>query len=112
MINRTSILNKSHHDKFECFNTVGLILQDQIYLNRNDELLQFDINDIKQINIKKERNLKNNHSLFVTSCALVFSTFLLGNSIGQNYKLAFIFVSSVLLLISFFLKTITIKFYL
>lgn len=104
MVNLKPFPTNSQQNKLECFNTVGLILQDQIYLNKNDQFLQFDINDIKQINLKKERDLKNNYSLFVMSCALVYSTSLLENSIGQNYKLVFFLLSSVLLLFSFFKK--------
>lgn len=75
MINIKPILANSKQNKLEYFNAIGLIFQNHIYLNRNNALIQYEIDDIKRVYFKKERNLNQNFFSFITSLIIAFSSY-------------------------------------
>ncbi|TBX67036.1 hypothetical protein EZL74_10280 [Flavobacterium silvisoli] len=100
----TIFLNAEDH-KLEYFNTIGLLFQNHVYLNKNDELLEFDIKEIKRIYFRKQRDLKDNYCLFILSAVLAGATLYLGSYLSQNYKLPILIISGLLLLFSFLKKS-------
>ena len=104
MINIKPIPINSQPNKLEYFNTIGLIFQNDIYLNRKNTLVQYEIDDIKRIVFKKQRNLNHNYFTFLISLSIAFSSYALGIVTG-NFKLFGFVVSGILLLYSFLNKS-------
>ncbi|WP_333600849.1 hypothetical protein [Flavobacterium sp.] len=91
MIDIKPIHVNSPNNKLEYYNALGLIFQNHVCLNRDNDLLQYEINDIKRIYFKKNRCLKNNYSLFMISLVMVVSTYLL-----RTYFINYIFFSFII----------------
>lgn len=104
MINIKPILKNSNHNELEYFNTIGLIFQNDIYLNRNNVLLKYEIEDIKRIAFKKQRNLNRNYFTFFIAVLIAFFLYTSGSIIG-NFKLFGFLFSGILLVYSFLNKS-------
>lgn len=104
MINIHHLADNSELNKLEYFNTIGLIFQNEIYLNRNDVLLKYDVDEIKRVAFKKQRSLNRNYFTLFLSLLIVFFTCALGNILG-NFKLFGFLISGSLLLYSFLNKS-------
>lgn len=104
MIHTKPFFTNSQHHKLEYFNTIGLIFQNHIYLNRNNVSVQYDIADIKRVIFKKQRNLNQNCLLFVISLFIAFYSHTLGIILG-NFKLFGFLVSGSFLVYSFLRKS-------
>lgn len=104
MINIKPILANSKQNKLEYFNAIGLIFQNHIYLNRNNALIQYEIDDIKRVYFKKERNLNQNFFSFITSLIIAFSSYASAAFLG-NFKLIAFMVSGCFFLYSFLNKS-------
>ncbi|WP_162127903.1 hypothetical protein [Flavobacterium phycosphaerae] len=100
-----TIFHSPQDNHLEHFNTIGLLFQNRIYLNKNDELVQFDISEIRRIYFKKQRNIKNNSFLFMLSCIFATATVFLEKYLEQNYKLPLFLFSGMLLVYSLVKKS-------
>ncbi|MGL2965811.1 hypothetical protein [Flavobacterium sp. XGLA_31] len=73
--NRT---NKEY--QLEYYNPIGLLFKEHIFLHENNKLLEFDIQEIKRIFFKKERNLKQNYLLLTLAFPLLMGSFFLNSN--------------------------------
>lgn len=76
------MFNKFNHSKpeseyqLEYFNAIGLLFKNQLILNKNNKLVEFNIEEIKSIYFKKDRELHQNYLIFLIACSLfAFSIF-------------------------------------
>lgn len=56
--------------QLEYYNTIGLLFNKHLILNKNNKLVEFSIDEIKSISIKKERELNLNYIIFIIACSL------------------------------------------
>lgn len=69
------------------YNSVGLIYDDYIYLNKKECLVRLESNLIRNIYFRKEKALTNNY-LLLTAGLLIFATLLLtGNQLPFPHKI-------------------------
>jgi len=72
--------------ELEYQNRVGMLFKNHIFLNDNNKILKFKIQEIKRLFLKKERNLKFNYVLLtVATCIFVLSLIFCGNSILYRF---------------------------
>jgi hypothetical protein len=91
----------SPNEKLEYFNSLGLIFQNRIYLNKKNDLVAYEINDIRRIYLKKGRNLRINYIFFIMATVMGFTVFLSKKLLG-DYNVIGYAVSAGVLLFSLF----------
>jgi hypothetical protein len=70
MFNKITLTNPESEYQLEYYNTIGLLFRNQLILNKNNNLVEFDIDEIKSVYFKKERDLTNNYLIFIVACSL------------------------------------------
>jgi hypothetical protein len=70
MFNKITLSNPETEYQLEYFNAIGLLFRNQLFLNKNNNLVEFEIKEIKSVYFKKERDLSHNYILFVIACSL------------------------------------------
>lgn len=81
MLKTLHIANIDEEYQLEYYNPVGLLFKKHIFLNDDNKILEFDLQEIKRLMFKKERDLKANYLLHTLACfLLVTSTFFPDNS--------------------------------
>lgn len=71
MFNKITLTNPETEYQLEYYNAIGLLFRNQLFLNKNNKLIEFDIKEIKSVYFKKERDLTNNYIIFVFACCLL-----------------------------------------
>ena len=95
-----TVLNES---KLEYFNSYGLVFHDRFYVSRENNLLRIDLNKVKTIRLIKGRKYEMNFFSFISSCLIIYFSFLLENNL-MMYKYVFYISAVLLIIISFNLK--------
>jgi membrane-bound metal-dependent hydrolase YbcI (DUF457 family) len=70
MFNNFNLSNPESEYQLEYYNSIGLLFSDQLILNKNNKLVEFNIQEIKSIYFKKERELTQNYLIFIIACSL------------------------------------------
>jgi len=77
MIKRLPLTDVDKEYELEYYNPVGLLFKNQIFIHDYQKILEFDIQEIKHLTLKKERDLKVNFVLFCISSFLLIVTLFL-----------------------------------
>lgn len=72
---------------FDYYNSVGLIYDDYIYINKKDCLVRLESKLIKNIYFKKEKTLTKNYLMMATGLVLYTVLILLTKSIPLEYRI-------------------------
>ncbi len=97
MFNNYTLTNPEAEYHLEYYNTIGLLFNDQLILNKNNKLLEFNIQDIKSIYFKKERELTQNYLIFIIACSLFAFSIYFNNKEILVQKIGIIIAFGILL---------------
>jgi hypothetical protein len=86
------------------YNSVGLIYDDFVCINKKDCLVRLEFNLIRNIHFKKEKALTSNYFLLVTGLLLFVSLILTDKIIPLDYKIMAYATSVILLILAFLVK--------
>jgi len=65
-------LSKPESDyQLEYYNAIGLLFSDHLILNKDNKLIEFNIDEIKSISFQKERELNQNYLILLLGGALL-----------------------------------------
>jgi len=97
MFNKFSQTNLESEYQLEYYNAIGLLFKNQLFLNKNNNLLEFNIQEIKSVSLKKERDLTNNYLLFAVACLLFVLSLSLSAKIAWANNIGFGLAAGLLL---------------
>lgn len=85
MFNKITLSKEETDFQLEYYNSIGLLFRNQLFLNKNNKVVEFTIPEIKSIYFKKERDLNQNYIIFIIACALfTFSLYFITQDVMQQ----------------------------
>lgn len=100
----TTLMSANQNSSIDYYNSVGLIYDDFVYINKKDCLVRLEFDLIRNIYFKKEKALTSNYFLLVIGLLLLVSLILTDKIIPLDYKIIGYATSVILLIFAFLVK--------
>jgi hypothetical protein len=97
MFNKVSLTNPETEYQLEYYNSIGMLFKNQLFLNKNNKLVEFEIKEIKSVYLKKERDLTNNYLIFIIAASVFALSFSFSTKMALYPKIGIVTAIALLL---------------